>query len=181
MSQSRRVVDGHLSPLLRCLLIGAPIVVTSRFGALYGLCTAASAPSPLQQGGMVLDFRVLDGNPADSTLVEAFLKRHVEIYCRPPRQAANVQISAFSASRLCALSDSRRRNGALYVEMRGLRIGTSSRNDSLLHKLYDCTIHMGLVITHPALQLHLSRWFLPRRSSTKGFSWGAYGAYGAPS
>ena len=39
--------------------------------------------------GMTAD-QVLDGNPADSTLIDEMLDRHIELYGRPPRQAALV-------------------------------------------------------------------------------------------
>ena len=40
------------------------------------------------RSGMVLDAFVLDGNPADATLVERFLDRHEARFGRPPRQLA---------------------------------------------------------------------------------------------
>ncbi len=40
------------------------------------------------KSGLVLDCQVLKGNPADSTLVEQFFERHVEIYGKPPREVA---------------------------------------------------------------------------------------------
>ena len=40
------------------------------------------------RSGLVLDCQVLDGNPADSTLIEDFFERQLELYQRPPRQVA---------------------------------------------------------------------------------------------
>jgi IS5 family transposase len=40
------------------------------------------------RSGLILDCVVLEGNPADSTLIDSFLERHLELFGQPPRQAA---------------------------------------------------------------------------------------------
>ena len=40
------------------------------------------------RSGLVLDSLVLKGNPADATLIESFLERHVAFFGGPPRQVA---------------------------------------------------------------------------------------------
>jgi len=51
---------------------------------LYGhkICLTSGASS------LILDCVILEGNPADSTLAERMIDRQIEIYARPPRQAA---------------------------------------------------------------------------------------------
>ncbi len=85
---------------------------------LYGhkICLTGGASS------MILDCKVLEGNPADSTLAKTMVDRQVEIFSRPPRQivfdggfaskmnlsdlkAAGVQDFAFSKGRGLEISD----------------------------------------------------------------------------
>jgi|TARA_B100002003_G_scaffold243826_1_gene268890 IS5 family transposase len=60
------------------------IIVKDRRETLYGhkVCLSTGASS------MVLDLKVLDGNPADATLVELMIDRHTMRYGKAPRQAA---------------------------------------------------------------------------------------------
>lgn len=58
------------------------IIVKDRRGTYYGhkLCLTTGA------SGLVLDCKVLDGNPADSTLALEMAQRQCDLYGRPPRQ-----------------------------------------------------------------------------------------------
>jgi transposase, IS5 family len=49
---------------------------------LYGhtICLTGGASS------LILDCKVLEGNPADSTLAKTMVDRQIEIFSRPPRQ-----------------------------------------------------------------------------------------------
>lgn len=60
------------------------VIVKDRRETLFGhkVCLSTGASS------LVLDCVVLDGNPADSTLVEMMLDRHADLLGRPPRQTA---------------------------------------------------------------------------------------------
>jgi IS5 family transposase len=60
------------------------VIVKDRRETLYGhkICLAAGV------SGLVLDVVVLEGNPADATLAVPMMKRQVQLYGRPPRQAA---------------------------------------------------------------------------------------------
>jgi IS5 family transposase len=40
------------------------------------------------ENGFISDYKVLDGNPSDGTLLVPALKRHIERFGRPPRQVA---------------------------------------------------------------------------------------------
>ncbi len=84
----RRVLNGESVPATeKVLSIFEPhtdIIVKDRRETLYGhkLCLTAGA------SGLVLDCVVEDGNPADSTLAVKMIERQIDIYGRPPRQAA---------------------------------------------------------------------------------------------
>lgn len=52
----------------------------TRYG--HKICLTSGASS------LILDCVILEGNPADSTLAETMIDRQIEIYNRPPRQAA---------------------------------------------------------------------------------------------
>lgn len=60
------------------------MIVKDRRDTLYGhkICLSTGKSS------LVLDCRVLDGNPADSTLAEDMINRHIDLTGHPPRQAA---------------------------------------------------------------------------------------------
>jgi len=60
------------------------VIIKDRRETLYGhkLCLATGA------SGLVLDCRIEDGNPADSTLAVEMIERQGDIYGRVPRQAA---------------------------------------------------------------------------------------------
>ena len=62
----------------------ADIVRKDSRATLYGhkICLTSGASS------LILDCVILEGNPADSTLAETMIDRQIEIYDRPPRQAA---------------------------------------------------------------------------------------------
>lgn len=94
------------------------IIIKDRRDTYYGhkLCLTTGA------SGMVLDSKVLDGNPADSTLAVQMVERQCELYGRPPRQmsmdggfaskdnlsrikALGVQDVAFSKRRGLAVTD----------------------------------------------------------------------------
>lgn len=84
----RRVMQGEAVPssekLVSIFEDHTDIIVKDRRATYYGhkLCLSTGASS------LVLDCQVLEGNPADSTLVDEMLQRHTDLYDRPPRQAA---------------------------------------------------------------------------------------------
>ena len=84
----RRVLHGESVPASdKVVSIFEPhtdIIVKDRRETLYGhkLCLTAGA------SGLVLDCVIESGNPADSTLAVDMMKRQIDIFGRPPRQAA---------------------------------------------------------------------------------------------
>jgi IS5 family transposase len=84
----RRVILGESVPAPEKIVsIFEPhvdVIVKDRRETLYGHKVFLTAGA----SGMVLDAVVEDGNPADSTLAVDMVKRQIEIYGRPPKQAS---------------------------------------------------------------------------------------------
>jgi IS5 family transposase len=118
----RRVLHGESVPasdkLVSIFEEHTDIIVKDRRDTYYGhkLCLTTG------DSGLVLDCKVLDGNPADSTLAVEMAQRQRDLYGRPPRQmsmdggftskanlaaikALGVQDVAFSKHRGLAITD----------------------------------------------------------------------------
>jgi len=84
----RRVINGESVPSTEKVLSifeeHTDVIVKDNRNTHYGhkICLTGG------QSSMILDCRVLDGNPADSTLVEQSIEAQKQIYGRPPRQIA---------------------------------------------------------------------------------------------
>jgi IS5 family transposase len=82
----RRVFEGQIVPatdkLVSIFEEHTDIIRKDRRETLYGhkICLTGGASS------MILDCKVLQGNPADSTLAQSMVERQVQIFTRPPRQ-----------------------------------------------------------------------------------------------
>jgi IS5 family transposase len=135
----RRVLHGELVPAAEKLVsIFEPhtdIIVKDRRDTHYGHKLTLTAGS----SGLILDWVVEQGNPADSTLVTRTIERLKEIYGRVPRQAAfdggyasrqnledakalGVQDVAFSKKRGLAVLDMARSHW-VYQRLRNFRAG----------------------------------------------------------
>ncbi|MGH8847444.1 MAG: ISNCY family transposase [Polaromonas sp.] len=84
----RRVLHGESVPASEKIVSifeeHTDIIVKDRRDTYYGhkLCLTTGA------SGLVLDCKVLDGNPADSTLAVEMAQRQRDLYDRPPRQVS---------------------------------------------------------------------------------------------
>ncbi len=84
----RRVLEGERVPaeekIVSIFESHADILVKDNRTTYYGhkVCLSGGKSS------MVLDCVIEEGNPADSSLVERTIERHIEIFDRPPRQVA---------------------------------------------------------------------------------------------
>lgn len=84
----RRVFNGESVPATEKIVSifeeHTDVIVKDRRDTLYGhkICLSTGKSS------LVLDCRVLDGNPADSTLAEDMIDRHIDLTGHAPRQAA---------------------------------------------------------------------------------------------
>lgn len=83
----RRVIDGEKVPneekLVSIFETHTDILVKGTRKVEYGhkVCISAGV------SGLVSDLRILDGNPADSTLTESVITRHAAVFGHVPRQA----------------------------------------------------------------------------------------------
>ena len=98
---------------------------------LYGhkICLTGGASS------MILDCKVLEGNPADSTLAKAMVDRQVEIFSHPPRQivfdgsfASKMNLSEIKASGV---------EDVAFSKGRGLEIGDMVKDSWVYKRLRD--------------------------------------------
>lgn len=84
----RRVVNGESVPagekLVSIFEPHTDVIRKDRRETLYGhkLCLSAGASN------LITDCVILDGNPADSTLTVAMMKRHIELFDQVPEQVA---------------------------------------------------------------------------------------------
>ena len=98
------------------------VIVKDRRETLFGhkVCLS-TGPSSL-----VLDCVVLDGNPADSTLVETMLDRHTDILGKPPRQAAFD--GGFASKANLALAKAKGVKDACFHKKRGLEVSDMAKS-----------------------------------------------------
>lgn len=138
----RRVLDGESVPAKEKIVsIFEPhtdIIIKDRRDIHYGhkVCLTAGA------SGLVLDCVVEDGNPADATLAVDMIKRQIDIFQRPPRQAAfdggfsskgnleeikglGVEDVSFSKSRGIAVSEMTK-SSWVYRQLKRFRAGVES-------------------------------------------------------
>lgn len=82
----RRVLDGESVPasekLVSIFEAHTDIIIKDRRETLYGHKVALTTG----RSGLVIDFVVLSGNPADASLATVMVERQQTIYDRPPRQ-----------------------------------------------------------------------------------------------
>lgn len=105
------------------------IIVKARRETLFGhkVCLS-TGPSSL-----VLDCVVLDGNPADSTLVESMLDRHADLLGRPPKQVAFD--GGFASKANLALAKAKGVEDACFHKKRGLEITDMAKSAWVFRKL----------------------------------------------
>jgi IS5 family transposase len=147
----RRVLEGQSVPagekLVSIFEEHTDILRKDNRDTFYGhkICLTGGASS------MILDCKVLEGNPADSTLAKTMVDRQVEIFSRPPRQivfdggfaskvnlsdikAAGVQDVAFSKGRGMEIGDMVK-SSWVYKRLRDFRAGIEG-NISFLKRIF---------------------------------------------
>lgn len=135
----RRVFDEETVPSIEKVVSifeeHTDIIVKDRRETLYGhkICLTSGRST------LVTDCTILKGNPADSTLAEQMIDRHIEITGKPPRQAAydggftskanlvaikakGVEDVAFSKARTLQITDMVR-SSWVYKKLRDFRAG----------------------------------------------------------
>ena len=98
---------------------------------LYGhkICLTGGASS------MILDCKVLEGNPADSTLAKTMVERQVEIFSRPPQQI--VFDGGFASKMNLSEIKARGVEDVAFSKGRGLEIGEMVKNSWVYKRLRD--------------------------------------------
>lgn len=147
----RRVLEGQSVPagekIVSIFEEHTDIIRKDNRETLYGhkICLTGGASS------MILDCKVLEGNPADSTLAKTMIDRQVEIFSRPPRQvvfdgsfaskanlsalkAAGVEDVAFSKGRGLEISDMVK-SSWVFRRLRDFRAGIEG-NISFLKRIF---------------------------------------------
>jgi IS5 family transposase len=147
----RRVLEGQSVPASEKIVSifeeHTDIIRKDNRETLYGhkICLTGGASS------MILDCKVLQGNPADSTLAKIMVDRQVEIFSRPPRQivfdggfaskmnlsdikTAGVQDVAFSKGRGLEIDDMVR-SSWVFKRLRDFRAGIEG-NISFLKRIF---------------------------------------------
>lgn len=131
----RRVLEGQSVPadekIVSIFEEHTDIIRKDRRETLYGhkICLTGGASS------MILDCKVLEGNPADSTLATTMVDRQVAIFSRPPRQivfdggfASKMNLSDIKASGV---------EDVVFSKGRGLEIGDMVKDSWVYKRLRD--------------------------------------------
>lgn len=131
----RRVLEGQSVPseekIVSIFEEHTDIIRKDRRETLYGhkICLTGGASS------MILDCKVLEGNPADSTLATTMVDRQTEIFSRPPRQivfdggfASKTNLSEIKASGV---------EDVAFSKGRGLEIGDMVKSSWVYRRLRD--------------------------------------------
>jgi transposase, IS5 family len=131
----RRVLEGQSVPaeekIVSIFEEHTDILRKDRRETLYGhkICLTGGASS------MILDCKVLEGNPADSTLAKTMVDRQAEIFSRPPRQivfdggfASKMNLSEIKASGV---------EDVAFSKGRGLEIGDMVKSSWVYKRLRD--------------------------------------------
>lgn len=131
----RRVLRGEVVPanekIVSIFEEHTDIIRKDRRETLYGhkICLTGGASS------MILDCKILQGNPADSSLAEMMIERQVEIFDQPPRQTA-FDGGFASRANLEALREQGVRD-VMFSKSRGLQITEMVRSAWVYKKLWN--------------------------------------------
>jgi IS5 family transposase len=137
----RRVLEGEKVPVAdKVVSIFEPhtdIIIKDRRETLFGhkLCLTTG------KSGLITDCAVLDGNPADSTLAVDAIKRQVDIYGRPPRQAS-FDGGFASKDNLATIKGELGVKNVVFNKRRGLKVSDMAQSTWLYKKL--CRFRAGI-------------------------------------
>jgi len=136
MAQTRRrVLEGQAVPaeekIVSIFEEHTDIIRKDRRETLYGhkICLTGGASS------MILDCRVLRGNPADSTLAKNMAERQAEIFSKPPRQI--VFDGGFASKANLSDIKSLGVEDVAFSKSRGLKIGEMVKESWVYKRLRD--------------------------------------------
>jgi IS5 family transposase len=129
----RRVVEGEKVPaedkIVSIFEEHTDIIIKSGADPIYGhkLCLTAGASS------MVLDCKVLEGNPADSTLAVEMVDRQIDIYDRAPQQAT--YDGAFASKDNLVAIKGKQVQDVVFAKSRGIEISDMAKSTWVYKRL----------------------------------------------
>ena len=165
----RRVVFGETVPAKEKLVSifeeHTDIIIKDRRDVLYGhkLCLATGA------SGLVLDAKVLNGNPADSTLAVDMIDRQIRLQGRAPRQAAFD--GGFSSKDNLAAIKAQGVQDVCFSKGRGLEITDMVRSAWVYGKLRDFRAGVEAGISFLKRCFGLDRCTWSGLASFKAYTW----------
>lgn len=167
----RRVFEGQSVPadekIVSIFEEHTDIIRKDNRETIYGhkICLTGGASS------MILDCKVLQGNPADSTLAKAMVDRQVEIFSRPPRQivfdggfASKMNLSDIKAAGV---------QDVAFTKGRGLEIGDMVRSSWVFKRLRDFRAGIEGNISFLKRIFGLDRCTWKSWSSFQSYVWGS--------
>lgn len=167
----RRVLDGESVPaeekIFSIFEEHTDIIRKDNRDTFYGhkICLTGGASS------MILDCKVLRGNPADSTLAKTMVDRQVEIFSRPPRQivfdgsfASAVNLSEIKAAGV---------QDVAFSKGRGLEIGDMVKSTWVYKRLRDFRAGIEGNISFLKRSFGLDRCTWKTWSSFQSYVWGS--------
>jgi len=129
----RRVLKGEKVPasekLVSIFETHTDIIIKKNRETLFGhkICLTGGKSS------MILDVVIEDGNPADSTMVERTIRRQLDIFGRPPRQASFD--GGFASKENLALAKDAGVKDVVFHKKRGLEIDEMAKSPWVFRKL----------------------------------------------
>ena len=167
----RRVLEGQSVPASEKIVSifeeHTDIIRKDNRETLYGhkICLTGGASS------MILDCKVLEGNPADSTLAKTMVDRQAEIFSRPPRQvvfdggfASKVNLSDLKASGV---------KDVAFSKGRGLEISDMVKSSWVFKRLRDFRAGIEGNISFLKRIFGLDRCTWRSWSSFQSYVWGS--------
>lgn len=167
----RRVCEGEQVPAAEKIVSifeeHTDIIVKERRDVHYGhkVCLSTGASS------LVLDCLVLDGNPADATLVAPMLDRHSHLYDRPPRQAA--MDGGFASKGNVRLAKERGVEDVCFSKRRGIPIADMAKSTWVYKQLKRFRAGVEAIISLLKRCLGLDRCRWRGRRSFDSYVWAA--------
>jgi transposase, IS5 family len=131
----RRVIRGEKVPSAEKLVSlfepHTDIIVKDRRDTFYGHKVFVTGGA----SGLILDCKIVSGNPADSTLALTMLERQAEIYGRPPRQAA--MDGGFTSKHNLLMAKEMGIEDVCFHKKRGLSVSDMTRSSWVYRRLRD--------------------------------------------
>jgi IS5 family transposase len=167
----RRILDGESVPATEKLVSifeeHTDIIRKDARETLYGhkVCLTAGASS------LVFDCRVLDGNPADSTLAVDMIHRYIEMRGEAPRQV--VFDGGFSSKRNLAEIKEAGAEDVVFAKSRGIQISEMARSTWIYQNLRHFRAGIEGIISFLKRAFGLDKCTWRSLPSFKSYIWGS--------